>query len=168
MKNRFTALLFCLCTVSAIAAENPTSLPDLTQNNAVDRSQTYNLGATGLRGWIYTKAANNLDSHQGRTTTASRQILVTHVGKKSPASGVMKVDDIILGVAGKPFTDDARKSIAKAIQDAEMETNRGVLNLMISRAGKPANVVLNLKVMGTYSVTAPYNCPKSKLIYDEA
>jgi hypothetical protein len=168
MKNRFTALLFCLCTVSAIAAENPTSLPDLTQNNAVDRSQTYNLGATGLRGWIYTKAANNLDSHQGRTTTASRQILVTHVGKKSPASGVMKVDDIILGVAGKPFTDDARKSIAKAIQDAEMETNRGVLNLMISRAGKPANVVLNLKVMGTYSATAPYNCPKSKLIYDEA
>ena len=168
MKNRFIALLFCLWASAAIAAENPASLPDLTQNNAVDRSQTYNLGATGLRGWIYTKAANNLDSQQGRTTTASRQILVTHVGKKSPANGVMKVDDVILGVAGKPFTDDARKCFAKAIQNAEMEANRGVLNLMIWRAGKPANVVLNLKVMGTYSATAPYNCPKSKLIFDDA
>jgi alpha-N-arabinofuranosidase len=28
----------------------------------VDRKLTYNLGATGLRGWIYTKAADNLDA----------------------------------------------------------------------------------------------------------
>ena len=55
MKIRFIALLSCLWAAAAIAAENPTCLPDLTQNNAVDRSQTYNLGATGLRGWIYTK-----------------------------------------------------------------------------------------------------------------
>ena len=45
--------------------------PDLTRSNTVDRSLTYNLGATGLRGWIYTKAATLLDSQQGRTTTAS-------------------------------------------------------------------------------------------------
>ena len=52
---------------------------------AVDRSLTYNLGATGLRGWIFTKAANYLDAAQGRTTLASRQIMVTHVGAASPA-----------------------------------------------------------------------------------
>jgi HEAT repeat protein len=161
-------LSICLGVTSVFAAENPPSLPDLTQNRVVDRDQTYNLGATGMRGWIYTKAANNLDSWQGRTTLISRQILVTHVGKKSPADGVMKVDDVILGVAGAPFTDDARKGIAMAIQAAENETNRGVLNLLVWRAGKITNQVITLKVMGAYSATAPYHCPKSKLIFEEA
>jgi HEAT repeat protein len=152
----------------AQAAENPTTPPDLTRDIAVDRKQTYNLGATGLRGWIFTKAANNLDSQQGRTTTASRQILVTHVGTKSPADGLVKVDDIILGTDGKLFSDDARKSIAMAIQEAEKPDNRGILKLVISRAGKAENVELNLKVMGAYSATAPYDCPKSKLIFEDA
>ncbi len=86
--------------------------PDLTQGGTSRSHRTYNLGATGLRGWIYTQPANFFESCQGRTTTASRQILVTHVGANSPADGVMQVDDVILGAGGKPFTDDARKSIA--------------------------------------------------------
>ena len=142
--------------------------PDLTQSNEVNRSKTYNLGSTGLRGWIYTKPAIFLDSVQGRTTTASRQILVTHVGEKSPADGVMQVDDIILGVDGKPFTDDARKSIARAIQESEKNANSGVLKLTRWRAGKTKEVQLKLRVLGTYSDTAPYNCPKSKRIFEEA
>ena len=142
--------------------------PDLTQSNMVDRKLTYNLGATGLRGWIHTKPANFLESVQGRTTAASRQILVTHVGSKSPADGVMKVDDVILGVSGRLFSDDARKSIAVAIQDAEREANGGILKLTRWRAGKTEAVQLKLRVMGTYSNTAPYNCPKSKRIFDEA
>jgi Family of unknown function (DUF6288)/Concanavalin A-like lectin/glucanases superfamily/Domain of unknown function (DUF2341)/HEAT repeats/Carbohydrate esterase, sialic acid-specific acetylesterase len=168
MKIRIFIILFCLWRASAFATENPPSLPDLTQNNTVDRTQTYSLGSTGLRGWIYTKAANNLDSEQGRTTTASRQILVTHIGKKSPADGIMKLDDVILGVGAKLFTDDARKSIGKAIQEAEKDANRGVLNLLVWRAGKTSNISITLKVMGTYSSTAPYDCPKSKLIYEDA
>jgi hypothetical protein len=142
--------------------------PDLTQSNKVDRSLTYNLGATGLRGWIYTRAASNLDASQGRTTTASRQILVTHVGTNSPASGVMDVNDVILGVNGKPFDDDARKIFGKAITEAEKTENRGVLKLVRFRAGRTENVQLKLRVMGSYSATAPYDCPKSKLILAEA
>lgn len=142
--------------------------PDLTQNHQVERKETYNLGATGLRGWIYTKAASNLDGIQGRTTTASRQILVTHVGAKSPADGVMQVDDVILGVGGKPFADDARKSLALAIQDAEKDANKGVLKLTRWRAGKSEEVQIRLNVMGIYSATAPYDCPKSKRIFEQA
>jgi len=153
---------------SAPAAEPPPMPPDLTQSDKVDRTLTYNLGATGLRGWIYTKPANYLDSLQGRTTAASRQILVTHVGAKSPADGVMKVDDVILGVGGKLFTDDARKSMAVAIQEAENEANGGILKLTRWRAGKTEETQLKLGVMGTYSDTAPYDCPKSKRILDEA
>ena len=157
-----------IATGVAFAGEPPALPPDLTQDAKVDRTLTYNLGATGLRGWIYTRPDNFFESVQGRTTTASRQILVTHVGEKSPADGIMKVDDVILGVGGKPFTDDARKSIALAIQEAEKTANRGVLKLTRWRAGTTEEVQLKLRVMGTYSPTAPYNCPKSKLIFDEA
>jgi len=153
---------------SGFAAQPAPTPPDLTQNRAVDRKLTYNLGSTGLRGWIYTKAANFFESQQGRTTTASRQILVTHVGAKSPADGVMTVGDVILGAGGGLFSDDARKSIAAAIQEAEKEANGGILKLTIWRAGKTEDVQLKLRVMGTYSDTAPYNCPKSKRVFDEA
>jgi hypothetical protein len=171
MKNAthcFTSLISALALMAGgqlMAAQQP---QDLTQNNKVERSQTYNLGATGLRGWIYTRAASNLDSSQGRTTTASRQILVTHVGVNSPASGIMEVDDVILGVGDKPFADDARKSFGRALTEAEKTENKGILKLIRFRAGKTENVQLTLRVMGSYSATAPYDCPKSKLILADA
>ena len=160
-------VLLVACQQAFAQPKNPVP-PDLTKEKPADIKLTYNLGATGLRGWIYTKPANFFESQQGRTTTFSRQILVTHVGAKSPADGVIKIDDVILGVADKPFADDARKSIAVAIQEAEKEANQGKLNLLVWRQGKTEKVQLKLRVMGSYSATAPFNCPKSKLIFDEA
>ena len=145
--------------------------PDLTAAGVIatiDRKATYNLGPTGLRGWIHTKAADNLDAAQGRTTLASRQILVTHVGAASPADGVVKVDDVILGVGGEPFSDDARKSIARAIQEAETQPKGGTLELTVWRAGHVQDLALKLAVLGTYSDTAPWNCEKSKRILEGA
>ena len=160
-------VLLVACQQAFAQPKNPVP-PDLTKDKPADIKLTYNLGATGLRGWIYTKPANFFESQQGRTTTFSRQILVTHVGAKSPADGVIKINDVILGVDDKPFADDARKSIALAIQDAEKETNQGKLTLLVWRQGKTEKVQLKLRVMGSYSATAPFNCPKSKLIFDEA
>ena len=160
-----------LLVVFAVGLTGPlfSQVPDLTKDTkTVDRELTYNLGATGLRGWIYTKAADNLDAAQGRTTLASRQILVTHVGAGSPADGVVMVDDVILGVDGKPFGDDARKSIALAIQAAETEARGGVLKLNVWRAGQAQDLALKLSVMGAYSETAPWNCEKSKRILEGA
>jgi len=164
----FPILILLAFVVGTAAREPSREPPDLTKGRNVDRARTYNLGSTGMRGWIYTRPANFFESCQGRTTTASRQILVTHVGKKSPADGVMKVDDVILGVAGKLFSDDARKCIAVAIQEAEKESRGGILQLTRWRAGRTDEVQLRLRVMGTYSDTAPYDCPKSKRIFDEA
>jgi len=160
------ALMTCSQLVTAADPVNP----DLTKGGTrgVSRELTYNLGATGMRGWIYTHPADFFESVQGRTTTASRQILVTHVGAKSPADGVMQVDDVITGAGGKPFTDDARKSIALAIQQAETESSKGILKLTRWRAGKSDEVQLKLDVMGSYSDTAPYKCPKSQRIFDAA
>ena len=168
MKPLITTITLSGALMLGLASALCAQVPDLTKDlQSVDRKLTYNLGATGLRGWIHTKAANNLDAAQGRTTTASRQILVTHVGAASPADGVVKVDDVILGVEGKPFSDDARKSIAQAIQEAETDAKGGALKLMVSRGGQVQEVALKLAVMGTYSGTAPWNCAKSKRILDE-
>jgi HEAT repeat protein len=169
IKKYLSYIAVCMFSVSYVnATEYPKTQPDFTQGNIVDRELTYNLGSSGLRGWIFTKAASNLDSEQGRTTTLSRQILVTHVGVNSPADGVIEVDDVILGVNGKLFVDDARKSIATAIQEAEKTENKGLLTLMIWRSGMTKDLVIKLRVMGDYSATAPYDCEKSKLIFQEA
>jgi len=168
-------LLAAMAAIAAspLSAAAPPALappPDLTTGATVDRKGTYNLGATGMRGWIYTLPVRQFDLErlQGRTTLPARQILVTHVGRESPADGKMQVDDVILGVNGKPFSDDARKSFAAAIQQAETEANNGILKLTRWRAGKTSEVELKLRVMGTYSATAPYACPKSKLIFEDA
>jgi hypothetical protein len=156
-------------TASRLHAGDPSPVPtDLTKGGQIERTTTYNLGATGLRGYIYTRPLNYFESVQGRTTTRSRQILVSHVGAKSPADGVIQVGDVILGAGGELFSDDARKSIALAIQEAEKDENKGILKLTVWRADKTAEVQLKLNVMGTYSATAPYNCRKSQRIFDAA
>ena len=128
MKDRITRVFFAAPLIAlsmmtgGVLAVGPPDPPDLTQGETKGielKRGTYNLGSTGLRGWIYHEPASNLDMRQGRTTFASRQILVTHVGARSPADGVIKVDDVILGVNGKPFSGDARKTMARAIQEAE-------------------------------------------------
>ena len=98
-------------------------------------------------------------------TATSRQILVTAVDKGSPADGMVQVNDVILGVFGKPFADDARRSFGHAIAAAEEKT--GILPLTIWRDGKTSNVELKLQVLGAYSATAPYDCPKSKAIFEQ-
>jgi len=131
---------------------------DFTKGGQPDGSHDWTLGATGARGWMW--------GSRGQTSD-SRQILITGVESGSPADGVLAKGDVILGIAGKPFDDDARVRLAKAITEAEKDENRGVLKLVRWRAGKTENVELKLAVMGAYSDTAPYDCPKSKKIFEQ-
>lgn len=161
-------LLLPWAGMAAAAPPKPIEVPDLTTRPEVDTKQTYNLGATGMRGWIFTKAPTHMDSYQGRTTVLARQILVTHVGAKSPADGAMKVSDVILGVDGKPFEDDARKLFAAAIQRAEGTAGKGDLNLLVWRDGKTQDIHLTLRVLGDYGTKNPLESEKAKIIFDEA
>ncbi len=154
--------------IAAPAPAKPIEVPDLTKNAEVDKAKSYNLGATGMRGWIFTKPPTHMDSYQGRTTVLSRQILVTHVGVKSPADGVMQVGDVILGINGKLFDDDTRKQIALAIQVAESHEAKGDLSLTVWRAGKTQDVHLHLRELGNYDSKNPLESEKAKLIFDEA
>ena len=125
---------------------------------AADAKHDWNLGATGLRGWIHCDKM---------VTSDARQIAITKVEHGSPADGVLAVGDVILGVGGKPFSYDPRTEMGKALTLAESEAGKGNLSLTRWRAGISAEVVLKLPVLGTYSATAPYNCPKSKRILEQ-
>ncbi len=118
----------------------------------------WNLGATGLRGWMRCDKM---------VTSDSRDITITKVEKGSPADGILAVGDVILGVGGKPFSYDPRTEMGKALTLAESDAGQGNLSLTRSRAGSSAEVVVKLPVLGNYSDTAPYDCPKSKRILEQ-
>jgi hypothetical protein len=139
------------------AAEQAPAPPDLTHGGKRDDTHDWLLGPTGARGWIFTR--------DGDLSAASRQILITAVDAGSPADGVLRSKDVILGVNGKLFTDDARKSFGHAITAAEEKT--GVLPLIRWRKGQRANVEVKLSALGSYSDTTPYDCPKSKAIFEQ-
>ena len=130
--------------------------PDFTKGDPIPAGATHDwtLGATGARGWIY---SNKLE------TSEARQIRITKVDKESPADGKLAVGDVILGVGGKPFSYDPRPEFGKALTAAEAKD--GKLALTRWKDGKTEEVVLQLPVLGAYSKTAPFNCPKSTKIF---
>jgi len=145
MKNR----LFVLALTVVFAAHGSCF--------AADAKHDWNLGATGLRGWMRCDKM---------VTSDARQITIKKVEKGSPADGVLEVGDVILGVGGKPFSYDPRTEMGKTLTLAESEAGQGNLSLTRLRAGNSTEVVLKLPVLGSYSATAPYDCPKSKLILE--
>lgn len=134
--------------------------PDFTKGEKIPEGATHdwNLGATGARGWIFTERL---------VTKKARQIFITKVAKGSPASEQLNVGDVILGVEGKNFSYDPRTEIGKAISKAESKEKKGALSLIRWRKGSSKDVVITLEVLGDYSATAPYNCEKSKRIFEE-
>lgn len=158
MKIALFIFFSSLCLAAQAAKPQQTqSVPDFTQGGKPDDSHDWTLGPTGARGWIYTANGHSHDA---------RQILITAVAKGSPADGVLGKGDVILGVDGKTFTDDARVQFANAITIAESEKGLGRLRLLRWRDGKTDAAELKLQVLGTYSATAPYDCPKSKRIFE--
>ena len=131
-------------------------LIDLTKTKPDKTDNDYNLGPTGALGWMYVESG---------MTEAARQILITKVEKGSPADGKLQEGDVILGVFGQPFTTDARRTFGLAIGRAEAAD--GVLPLTVWRSNKTEAVSLKLQVMGAYSETSPYNCPKAKKILEQ-
>ena len=152
------AALVALSTASA--ETKPLAIPDFTKGGAIPAGATHdwNLGATGARGWMVCDKM---------VTTDARQIRITKVEENSPAAGALAVGDVILGVGGKPFACDPRTEMGKALIEAEKDANRGSLSLIRWRDGKTDTVTLKLQVLGSYSATAPFDCPKSKRILEQ-
>jgi sialate O-acetylesterase len=86
----------------------------------------------------------------------------------SPADGKILSGDYLYGVNGKLFGDDMLKDIAEAITQAETEQGEGKISFDLMRNGNTMSVELQLEVLGTYSSTSPYNCPKTDRIVANA
>ena len=147
-------------TCHAAGKKPSAAMPDFTKGDAIPEDYTHDwtLGATGARGWIYSDKM---------VTSMSRQIRITRVAKGSPADGLLAVGDVLLGVGGKPFSYDPRTEFGKALTVAEGAAGKGALPVTRWRKGTTEEVVLKLPVLGDYSATAPYDCPKSKAILEQ-
>ena len=140
--------------ISAASAP-PIPNPDFTAGDPVPEGadHDWNLGPTGLRGWMH--------SDKMETTTA-RQILVTRVDPDSPADGLVEVGDVILGIGTRTFREDPRIEFGRAI--GRVERSGGRLVLLRWRDGRRDRVTIELPVLGRYSNTAPFDCRKSEKI----
>ena len=156
-----TLLVIAVLTPTiTVTAQDPVVVPDFTKGAKIPRDSRHdwNLGPTGLRGWIFCDRL---------VTTDARQILITKVDKGSPAADTIRVGDVILGVGGKPFSVDPRTELGQAITTAESQAAGGKLALTRWRAGKSEEIAINLRVLGSYGATAPFECDKSKLLLDQ-
>ncbi len=152
----FLAAALCVVGYARAAA------PDLTTGGVPNDGDQWNLGPTGMAGWCY---------REGISTANARQFLVRSVAAGSPAANIMAVNDVILGASGTGanpvnFTQDARIAFGNAISDAEAQSP-ATLKLLRWRAGVTSVVSLTLETLGSYSATAPYNCPKSASILEK-
>ncbi|MCU0797149.1 MAG: DUF6288 domain-containing protein [Akkermansiaceae bacterium] len=162
MIARFLLPFLAAITLPAASAATATGddvPPDFTAGGRIPEKadHTWNLGATGMRGWMFSRRMS---------TSEARQILVTDVAPASPAETMILKGDVILGVAGKRFASDPRTEFGMALTEAESEEGNGKLTLTVWRAGKISEITLHLKVLGRYSATAPFDCPKSKQILE--
>ncbi|MFU8779811.1 MAG: DUF6288 domain-containing protein [Kiritimatiellia bacterium] len=108
----------------------------------------HQLGPTGLTG-----------------TLSGKTLKIVSVAKGSPVDGLINTGDEIVGVGASAFVSDPRRELAAAIDVAETEAGGGKLTLML-KGGK--SVDLPLTILGSYSDTAPWNCPKSQAIIERA
>jgi len=158
---RIPSIQILICLVFAgwslsEAASRP-QVPDLTQGGQPDGLHDWNLGPTGARGWIW---GWNLE------TTDSRQILITSVTPKSPAGGILREGDVVVGVEGRLFRGDARKSFGTAVTAAETVQKGGKLALLRWRDGETESVTIQLRILGNYHERSPWDCQKSAKIVE--
>jgi hypothetical protein len=164
------ASLLLLAAIAPVIAQKPAGGPveDLRVHIDFERKGSFSLGPTGAKGWMHVS--------RNFMTTEARQIFITEVAAGSAAEGVLQAGDLVLGINGGHFESDARRALGNAIDEAETAANGGILKLTRWRATPEATprtgteevVEVKLRVMGSYSDTAPYDCPKTARIMEEA
>lgn len=161
MRSTLLCLAISAFASSALAADGEKhAMPDFTKGDSIptNAKHDWNLGPTGLRGWMFCDKL---------VTTDARQIAITAVDKGSPADGVVEVGDVLLGAGGRPFSFDPRTELGRAITEAETEAGSGKLMLTRWRAGQTSEIRVTIPILGTFSETSPFDCPKSKRILEQ-
>jgi hypothetical protein len=146
-------------TVERCFIDSGRKMYDLTRTLTPGVTRDWRLGPLGVNGWCF-----HVKTKDGATRDA-RQIIITAVDETGPSFGKLQVKDVILGTGGKDFSSDARRALAAAVNEAEKQ---GKLNLKVWRKDKAVDLQIDLPVMGGFSRTAPFDCPKTDKIVDNA
>ncbi len=113
---------------------------------------------------------------KGKVPLGISQIEIVELLPNSPARRAsIKERDIIRGVAGKHFGPAAENTSAAGNGPLEMlgeaideaEGRDGKLRIMLKQGNSDREVVVQLRVIGSFSKVFPFNCPKSQAYYDE-
>ena len=152
LRTSLAVLVALACSAFLGAQEKP--VVDLLAGGRPDGTHDWTLGPTGARGWM---------AHERLQTSGARQILVTEVAAGSPADGVLAVGDVLVGLDGRPFASDARKSLGAAIGAAEGSAD-GALRLVRVRGGASEDVVVKLPRLGAWADSAPFACAKTEAV----
>lgn len=160
----FASMLFFATHAYAVADKtNQGRWSTPTENNLPDKEVPgflVNLGPTGARAILTEKT-----------------FIVRYIFKNSPAVGLLKLEDEITGVFGKPFSphhfggkphgyEGPIMDLGEAIEKAEGKDGKLVLN--VSRESKNIEVTIQLEPIGAFSATYPFNCKKSETVRAKA
>jgi hypothetical protein len=152
-------LLAAALPAPALAQRDKPAVPDLTAGGQPDGKHDWNLGPTGLRGWMWGWKLETLDA---------RQVLVTEVAEDSPAARWFEPGDVLLGVGRGRFEEDPRAALGRAVTAAEAGEGGGRLRLLRWREGREKWVSLKLPALGAWADGAPWDCEKSERILEAA
>lgn len=92
---------------------------------------------------------------------------VSEVMPGSPADGKILPGDVIYSANGTVLGEKSWLVMAAAITESETRKGGGKLALGVHRDGRNLDVELQLEVMGRYSETSPFNCPKTEKILEK-
>lgn len=160
----FFAVSLALC-VHALALKDPDNQGCWTKpcTNGPDAEVPgflVNMGPTGARGILKVQS-----------------YVVKYIFPKSPAVGVLELDDEVISANGKKFSkhtfgggahgiEGPLQDLGLAIEDSEGEN--GILSLTVIRGGKDLTVDIPLEKLGRFTDTFPVNCAKTALLRDRA
>lgn len=128
----------------------------------------YNLGLTGIRAELVKERP--------------KALRVKYVFPSTPAWGLVKINDWVIGVNGKRFQNSHRNGygmdvfgadgpvaeLADALEACQRKSASGKLPLLLQRGKKTLTVNLKIdKKYGSYTATYPAACPKSAKILNE-
>ena len=156
-----STLLLVLCGSDSLNASvmSPVERPAIPDDDTKDES-LLNLGPLGVR------IKTTVETRDLQGQAIGNDGAVAYIFKNSLGDGKLQIGDVVVGVDGAPFQKDLSVRMGNAINNAEATT--GALALQIVRQGKPLTVKFQLPVLGNFSATFPYQCPKTRLIFLQA
>lgn len=166
-----------LATLGMLAAVLlPTSpveaIKDRTNQGRWTKATVNNLPDKEVPGFLV-----NLGPTGARAILTETTFIVKHLFKGSPADGRLRLDDVITGVFGKPFSthtfggsphgyEGPLMDLGMGIEKAEGKDGKLVLN--VSRGKETLEVKIDLEALGSFSATFPMQCRKSELVRAKA